>query len=546
MRVYGINWDHGFHMHPDERAIILFTNQLSFPKTVADFFNPNSTWNPHFFAYGSLPLYMLYFVGKLIAIFKPEYFSYDYLTIIGRAISLFADLGILSLVFFIGRRLWNNKVGALAAFFYGISVLPIQLSRFYAVDTLLSFFILLTLYLLIRFYENPSLKLSLLIGASLAASLSTKISATVLIVSFLFALSIDFLLIIKKSPHPKSWIAHVPSFLKKLILYFLATGAMTVLLFFVFQPYVLIAFPEFWQQTLAQAQMTKNAFTFPYTLQYVGKIPYIYELTQVFFVGMGPILALTCFFGIIKRAIDIKTKKAGLFKKQELILLIFFLSYFLIVGKFAVGFIRYILPLYPILCLFGGLVSYQIFIKLKSPKMVLACIFLIGVLTWPISFMSIYTKPFTRYEASIWITKNIPSSSTIAVEHWDDSLPLFNASDYQYETLALYEPDSPLKWSIIASSLQKSDYLILSSSRLYKPLSKLIDCQNLPKGRCYKETAKYYDDLFKGKLGYKKVAEFSSFATIPFTTLELNDQNLDESFSVYDHPVVTIFKNMNK
>ena len=35
-RLYGINWDQGFHLHPDERAIVMFTTPLQFSN------NPNN------------------------------------------------------------------------------------------------------------------------------------------------------------------------------------------------------------------------------------------------------------------------------------------------------------------------------------------------------------------------------------------------------------------------------------------------------------------------------------------------------------------------
>ena len=49
---------------------------------------------------------------------------------------------------------------------------------------------------------------------------------------------------------------------------------------------------------MQQRQMTYDAFTFPYTLQYVGKIPYLYELKNIFLWGQGPILASLSFIGV--------------------------------------------------------------------------------------------------------------------------------------------------------------------------------------------------------------------------------------------------------
>ncbi|MDO8270201.1 MAG: hypothetical protein Q7T54_06050, partial [Candidatus Levybacteria bacterium] len=79
-------------------------------------------------------------------------------------------------------------------------------------------------------------------------------------------------------------------------------------------------------------------------------------------------------------------------------------------------------------------------------------------------------------------------------------------------------------------------------NRLYVPLQKLNDCENLPPGKCYPITTSYYQNLFAGKRGFKKVAEFSQYPTIPFLNIKLNDQGADESFTVYDHPKIIIFK----
>ncbi|MGB9637465.1 MAG: hypothetical protein ACPLY7_01565, partial [Microgenomates group bacterium] len=164
---------------------------------------------------------------------------------------------------------------------------------------------------------------------------------------------------------------------------------------------------------------------------------------------------------------------------------------------------------------------------------------LISTLLWSISFLSIYSRPNTRVTASKWINQNIPAESNLAVEHWDDRLPLFNSEKYNFLEMPLYENDqSFLKWKTVNSNLQKADYLILASNRLYVPLQKLANCQKYTV--CYPKTAQYYQDLFSGKLGFEKVAEFTSFPS--FLGLKINDQSADESFTVYDHPKIMIFK----
>lgn len=48
LRVFGINWDGGYHMHPDERAITLSVVDLKYPKSFNEFISPESPWNPKF------------------------------------------------------------------------------------------------------------------------------------------------------------------------------------------------------------------------------------------------------------------------------------------------------------------------------------------------------------------------------------------------------------------------------------------------------------------------------------------------------------------
>ena len=308
--------------------------------------------------------------------------------------------------------------------------------------------------------------------------------------------------------------------------------------------------------------MTHDAFTFPYTLQYVGKIPYLYELKNIFLWGQGPILATISFVGIFYTAFIIFKKKKEKKWAQELILLILFLSYFAVVGKFAVGWMRYMLPLYPLLCLFGAIFVSKVLIPkinhLFSKQfsifnfqfsigllVVLACTG--SILVWPLSFMNIYTKPNTRILTSEWIYKNIPADKIIAREHWDDGLPFGENIFYKTLELPIYEMENPLKENQIYQTIQQADYIIVASNRLYVPLQRIAkNCQKwkLPQERCTNNANKYYEKLFNGSLGFKKVAEFSIFPQLSIFNFQfsIDDSSADESFTVYDHPKVMIFK----
>lgn len=547
MRLYGLNWDQNQHFHPDERMITMVALNIRLPENTTEWDNiltPESVLNPKFFAYGSFPIYLLKAAGTYASLFDDTFSAYDGINLVGRFLSALFDIGTLLIIFLLGKRLISLGAGLLAAIFYALSVLPIQLSHFYAVDTPLTFFILLTLYFTLNFIQKPKITNSLLIGLFAGLALATKTSAVLLFIpigiAFLSKLKPN---LFQKHPHFKN--------VKTLFLLSILIFSTFLMTFFIFEPFAFIDFPTFWRQTLEQQQMTKDAFTFPYTLQYVGKIPYVYELTNIFFWGLGPILATLSFSGIV--FFTYRTFRPIL-NSKFFILNSFFWIYFLVVGQFAIGFMRYMLPIYPLLCLFAAILVFHIyhFFKTRFPTakftfFILYSSFFILLLIWPLSFISIYSQPNTRNSATEWIYKNIPRGSAIAVEHWDDTLPVGRADLYNVLTLPLYDPDQPLKWAQINQILKETEYIIIASNRLYVPLQKLTDCSTLRVGRCYKQTSLYYQKLFNGSLGFRKVAEFSDYPRIEIFGQKflINDFAADESFTVYDHPKVMIFKKLD-
>jgi uncharacterized membrane protein len=155
----------------------------------------------------------------------------------------------------------------------------------------------------------------------------------------------------------------------------------------------------------------------------------------------------------------------------------------------------------------------------------------------------------------------VAHTSVIGNEHWDDGLPLrIDGKDgfsmYKGIEIQNYAEDDPGKYANMISWLTQADYLVLSSNRLYASIPRLP--------MRYPMTSEYYRALFDGRLGFEKVAEFSSYVNIgPFwfpdqeSTEALGMPNpfdklpgrinvplppAEEAFSVYDHPRVVIFR----
>lgn len=519
LRLYRLNWDNNNHLHPDERMIVMVSERIS-----------SSQLNPKFFAYGSFPIYLLHFISYLFSA------NYDSATLYGRILSAIFDSFTVILIIRLFYLLFkSSKASLLAGLIYALSFFPIQLSHFYAVDTILNCFIFFTLYQLVKFFQTQKLHHAVFSGIGFGLSLATKISATMLICSIGATLTVNFLLsLLKKTRYHQEKLTRIITS-AILILFF------TVFTFILSEPYAILDFPTFWQQINEQRAMTRNAFIFPYTLQYVNTTSYLYHLKNIFLWGLGPILGILALLGGIFTLLKLFK---GLFSPgneesegSQLIIFVFFFAYFLTTGAFAVKFMRYCLPLYPVFAIFIS----QFLFSLRKNFFPLVLLFFIFHLFWLSAFYSIYRLPNTRVQATTWIKRNIPPGSAILREHWDDGLPLGYFFDYKFEELALYESDTnPEKWPKINQQLISGDYLIIASNRLYTPLQKLTNCQELPSGKCYLQTGQYYQDLFSGKLGYQKIAEFTSYPQI--FGLTINDQSADESFTVYDHPKVMIFK----
>lgn len=529
IRFIGRFWDHEAHLHPDERMIIMVADTIKFFTQL----------NPRFFSYGSLPIYILKGSAELSHNFLNQpAANYDTLLVTGRFLSTLADTTVILFVFLVADFVFRNKkIALLASFLYTISFFPIQNAHFYIVDVWLTLFAVILLYLLLHYASRPHWIRLGLIALFAALAVSTKFTAVVF-----FPLAA--LVLCLRDVFQKHFVS---AFIKIFCFSFLLFG-----LYFLFMPYAVLDYPNFLKDTTAQIQMNSNAYAFPYTLQYVGSLPYLYHLKNIYLWGLGPIISTLALIGFylavrfVLHTIRSRDKEKIDRLVSLLVVVVFYGLYFVLIGRSAVKFMRYLLPLYPLFSVLAayGLTGIRLSIgKLQLTKLVMSFCIVVSVV-WLAGFLNIYKTEHTRSRATKWILANIPAKSTIAVEHWDDRIPLIYSSFFNFQELGMYNlPDDKYKWNTINKQLRSSDYLIIASNRLYTPLSQLNDCSvHFP--YCYPKTAQYYKNLFAEKLNFKKVAEFTSYPIWQLGNfkLELKDDTADESFTVYDHPKVMIFK----
>ncbi|MCW1949652.1 MAG: glycosyltransferase family 39 protein [Candidatus Shapirobacteria bacterium] len=537
LRLCGLNWDQGQHLHPDERFLTMVSSDISLPKTISEYLNPQtSSLNPYnrnysFYVYGSFPISLVRIIAESFHLA-----DYNHIYLVGRYLALILDSLIIILIFYTSRKITNSNSSLIASFLYAICVLPIQLSHFFTVDPFLNFFIFLCFYFLLQLHQaRHPLRTTILLSISFSFALASKISAVyfspVILLGFIFTFKKNFKL-----------------FFKYGFIFLIAT----ILIFRFSQPQVFTDSnylhwtinPQFVSNLNQLKKWDKNPY-FPPAIQWIKVIPIIFPLKNIIFWGLGlpfGFIFLTSFFFI---CFNFKSFS----QKSNLFLVLFWIVFlFIFQGVQAVSTMRYFLPIYPFICIVSAvLINLVLNIKFIKTHLLLKLLILTPLIVYPLMFLSIFLKDHTRLSASLWIYKNVPYGSVIATEYWDDALPIsvgqFSPSSYQNQSIHIadVEETDPSKINKIKQQLNQSDYYILSSNRFYKPIPENSDL--------FPETTKFYQSLFNGSLGFNKIAEFSSYPCFPpigKSWFCFNDDQSEEAFTVHDHPKIIIFEKSSR
>ncbi len=537
-RFYDVNWDQNQHLHPDERFLTMVATDMKTPPNFATYLDPSvSSMNPanighSFYVYGVFPVV----ADKLLAI-GTKADNYNDITLLGRMLSGFVDLLMVALVFktaqlFEKKDKLHPSVKYWAAFFYAITVLPIQLSHFFTTDTFLSAFTFLSFFSALSFSYSKRIYWLLLSGLFLGLAIASKVTAI-----FVFPLLLYFF-INAYSEKRKILKKNLLRLLGDLLLF----GITAYLSVRIADPYlfqtgnVLDPTPsQLFLKNLKDLQAWSDPKAwYPPGVQWIHKTPILFALKNLTLYGIGIGYAICVLLGgffLIK-----KIRHAQLYVIGGWVIL-----FFLYQSLQSVQTMRYFIMLYPFLALFAGIGFAYLF---KQYSKLFSVPLLIFVIIWPLLFFSIYTKPITRYSASDWIYKNLPTNSVILTESWDDGLPLpiydMSARNYKPEQLPVFDPDTPDKWMKMDGLLKQGDYLILSSNRGWGSIPTVPERFPMMKA--------FYASLFAGKTDYQEIKQFTSYPSLTYLGIPLTipDDNAEEAFTVYDHPKVIIFKNKNK
>jgi hypothetical protein len=556
LRLYGLNWDDSQHLHPDERFIVLTAVTITWPDSFSDYLNPETsplspynTASSTSYIYGTFPLFLTKGLAAIL-----NYDTYGTLHMVGRLLSALFDLGSVLLVYLIAARLFSQKAGMLSAAFYAVAVLHIQQSHFFTVDNFLVFWILATFLLLLIFLAREAhraLILSSFIGASYACALGSKASAVLFVTIVFTAFGIKYVQSLQKA----SWQKNALILLGNATVFTLSTYC----LFRIVQPYAfasgnwldLTPQPDFWTALEFQRRAVAGEVMFPPQWQWVNTTPILFPLNNLLLWGLGLPLGIASLLGV---GLFLRKQIKSIAHKNErdlvkavcipgLIAVIWIFVSFTYGGLSFVKSMRYLLPVTPFLIMFAAYTCDTFPPRVRILTTVSTVLIFVPSFLWALAYVSIYSHETTRVTASNWIYTTLPESSVLANEEWDDALPLglfdpavvqTQAKHKHFESflMQVYNPDNADKTAELCEDLRRADYIILSSPRARATIGRLPDY--------FPIMTRYYHLLETGGLGFEMVKECTSFPHLP--GWGINDSSAEESFWVYDHPPVRIYK----
>ncbi len=492
-RFIGIDWGDYQYLHPDERFLVWVGTDImpigtpqevlgTPPNTIDDTWRVGSypdcqSWggyfdascsplNPNngghgFYVYGTLPM----FVTRYLVEWIYGHSGFNQMTNVGRVLSALVDLLSVVLVYAIGRRVFSKPVGLLAAAFSAFTVLNIQQSHFFTMDTFASFFTLLAVYYAVRvslldreareappvsadgsssaaviegeglasetfsarlstLIKSPYLGFSILFGIALGCAVASKLNAA----PVAFVLPVAFGLVVWRKPRQER-----PRWVINAIVYLGIAAFISLLVFRLLQPYAfygpgffgLRLNPQWVSNITEQRNQAAGDIDFPPSLQWARR-PVWFSAQNLVEWGLGIPLGILAFLGFLWAGWRMLK---GDWHTHAVLWL--WGGFYVVWQSLQVNpTMRYQMPTYPILAIYAGwgLVELWNFAQRRREKAgsasppqdanrfrwlrpaagVLGGLVLILTFAWALAFSLIYARPITRVAASEWVFQNIP------------------------------------------------------------------------------------------------------------------------------------------
>ena len=601
VRVWHLDYDQGMGSHPDERSNSYYAMRIRVPVSpdlwldpdrspLNPFFNPDGP-EKHNFTYGHFPLYWGVAVAHALYRMEPLLESVGFggrfleairngtsdprdLLFGARLAIALLDTATIGLVFLLGRQVYGSRTGLVAAGWYALAMQPVKDSHFFAFDPAATTFLVLAGLGSVLMLQDGRRGLGVVLaGLGVGLSVSCKFSA---LVSIGMPVVAGWLAVAMPTGTWRS--VSLPMRSARSAAMVALAVSVGFIAFAVTSPFSLLDWAQYRFAVIdMQGGMVSGDSDWPFTRQFRGTLPYLYFLRQQLQYGLWYPLGLGACIGsgwLILRAAaaGMGQIRSWLLRPRpgEWVILAWVVPYFLVTGAFLAKFNRYMLPLLPFMIILGAAWATWFLgwwgsegpgrrmpsesVPEGRPRLGTnrknwsgwACIALVtvGSAFWlAANIQGIYRNTHTWLEASRWIYTHVEPGSAIMWELWDDPLPreitdldgnVRNAGTegYRYVEFGAFDNDDETKLASLAAGLAAADYVVYSSNRIYGSVPRLP--------QRYPMTIRYYEAMWSGELGFEEV--YRADADPRLFGIRLGDDDADESWSLYDHPPVSVFQ----
>jgi 4-amino-4-deoxy-L-arabinose transferase-like glycosyltransferase len=467
VRWIGIEWGlpnaaHYYSYHPDEWLLLA----VSYGNL-----NPYAgDWLPHFYNYGSLPLYLwslwlhwLSAVGLLPAlpdspatIQMAEWRAAAHFW--ARVLVALMGAGTAVVVARTTAQVAGEQAGRIAGLAMAFAPAFVVHSRFQTVDVPTTFFVSLALWCAVAMFRSPRPVRTLLWGAFWAGcAAGCKYNAGLV----LLALLVSGWLYGRQSGW--SW--------RRLFGWSVGAAGVAGVSFLLVCPGAWAEPQAFWRDFRYELLHVQRGHGEIFTQTGAGWLFHIYPNLVVGFGGLPLLMSLAgwLLFGA---------------RHREMVgVLVAALAYFLLIGSAEVRFLRYTFPLFPTLAMGLGWLAA---VGNPAPsrqqnrygdivKRLLPALALLWQLAWTVALTACMLRPDAREQALAWFQQHVPAGRKVAFPtvpwfytppfypdtgelRWQDRLQKMQAAQSRYQLVALAPPE----WDVAALQAEEPDYVVIS------------------------------------------------------------------------------------
>ena len=461
----------------------------------------------------------------------------------GRVLTALMGAATVIPLYLLGRRLFGRKVGLFGALLYGMAPLAVVHAHYLTVDVPATFFVTLGLWQASGLLTEIAPKSGAdktstrkiwrelaLCGVWTGLAAATKYTAGVVAlapITALFLANSSRIGVGSATPELEIRRSRTP-----LILQFSALLCTTIVVFLIACPGPWLNPHSFWEGDLPASGLRYELFEHSRTghgLLFVNTgLGWIYHIAVSFPFGLGLPLTALAFTG------------AGYacWKRSpaDWILLVFVTVSFTLTGLSAVRFARYLIPLYPALCLLGARFALEPFCTgwLRKTAPIFGIFVALYTFAYAFTLVRAFTLPDPRDVAADYLEKNAEQGASIAFAKtpWFYSPPLslfFGAPDPRKRMAAAAEVTRfqlripAAEWDVSVLS-PPADYVVLSSFETQHEINRLH----------LSEPVRFVEQV---KSQYRPRV----FAPSAVLGVNRNDPNLPEDL-LYALPVVTVYE----